>query len=136
MTAPFAFDILVEEAESEGENDESNGNPSGSLGKLGIETACLILCKESIGGAGDGAGETCALSALEQNNGYKKQAAEYLKNSDNELQGNFIPFKFIRMRRYAVLLVTNQCCLLYHSTTANASLFYLVSRVFVTKPFK
>ena len=136
MTAPVACKNLVEEAESEGENDESNGNPSGSLGKLGIETACLVLCKEGVGSAGDGAGETSALSALKQNNGYEKQAAEYLKNSDNELQGNFIPFKFIRMRHYAVLLVTNQCCLLYHSTASNASLFYLVSRVFVTKPFK
>lgn len=78
----------LDHVEHDGKCNEEDCDPLGELCKLCVKRLGLILGHKSICAAGDCTGQARALSGLEKNNGYKKQAGQKLDYSDGDLQND------------------------------------------------
>ena len=72
------------EGQSQGENQESDGDPLGSLGELGVPGLGLVLGQEGVRAAGNGAGQTGGLTGLQQNHSDQKQGQQNHDNRQNK----------------------------------------------------
>ena len=82
----FLRDLLYEEVQDEGEQDEHRGDPLGEARKAGVQSFGLVLGKECVAAAAaDGAGESGTLAALEQYDGHESHASDELDDGYDSL---------------------------------------------------
>ena len=77
--------ISAQEAHDQSQNHESNGNPLGSLGQLGVHALGLVLGQESVGTAADGTGQAGTLAGLQDDNGNQSQRNDKVNDRNNNL---------------------------------------------------
>ena len=80
----FCFPQL-DDAQSQGQQDEGDGDPLGHLSQLGVQTLCLVLGQEGVSTAGNGTGQTGALTGLQHNDGHQSQRKQDLNHGNSEL---------------------------------------------------
>lgn len=85
--------IRSDEVENQRQHNERNGEPLRHLGKTGIPSFCLGFGHESVRAAGDGAGQTRALAALEQDDYGHGEAGDKLEYGQSKLHNKFTLFK-------------------------------------------
>lgn len=73
-----------DQVQQQGQQNKGQSEPLGGLGQLCVPGLGLALGEEGLRAAGDGAGKSCALTALHQNNNGDGQAGEKLKNGEND----------------------------------------------------
>ena len=87
---------MLYKVQNESKQNKGEGKPLGSLCQLCVKSLALALTEEGICAAGDGTGETSALTALHENDDHDGQTGENLKNSkdDSESRHVFQSFRF------------------------------------------
>ena len=85
MASLFFFMGSAQNQQNHRQHHKNSAKPLGGPGKLCIQRPCLILGQEGVRHAADGAGKTCTLSRLEQNNGNDTQTAKQLQNGNEQL---------------------------------------------------
>ena len=83
-TGQFNYDITSDQVQQQGQQNEGQSEPLGGLGQLCVPGLGLALGEEGLRAAGDGAGKSCALAALHQNDNRDGQAGDELKNGEND----------------------------------------------------
>ena len=88
-----------DDGQSQSQRDESNGDPLGHLGQLGVQALSLVLGQEGVSAAGDGAGQASTLAGLQHDDSDQSQGQDHLEDSDSELHGKIVPFNAWRAKR-------------------------------------
>ena len=83
----------LDDAQSQGQQDESDSDPLGHLSQLGVQALGLVLGQEGIGTAGNGTGQTGTLTGLQHDDGHQSQRKQNLNNGNSELHVKIVPFK-------------------------------------------
>ena len=80
----------MQDIEDQGQNDESSADPLGSLSELSVEALGIAAGEESIRtAAADAVRQTGVLAGLEQNCQNDSQAAQKLKNREENNEHDF-----------------------------------------------
>ena len=82
----------LDDAQSQGQQNESDSDPLGHLSQLGVQALGLVLGQEGVSAAGDGAGQASTLAGLQHDNSDQGQGQDHLEDSDSELHGSNLPF--------------------------------------------
>ena len=99
----------LDDAQSQGQQNESDSDPLGHLSQLGVQALGLVLGQEGVSAAGDGAGQAVALAGLQHDNSDQGQGQDHLEDSDSELHGKIVPFNAWQTQaRYDVSLASDQ----------------------------
>ncbi len=86
---------ILQQVEDEGQNDESECDPFGPLGKLCIQSLCLGLEGVAVIAAADSAAEAGALAGLEHDDGDESNTGNELNDGEydfNDFHLMFHPF--------------------------------------------
>ena len=73
-----------EQIQHQRQNHESQRDPLGHLGKLGVEGLGLALGKEVVGTTGDSTGETGALAGLEEDDDDEEEGSDQKRNAESD----------------------------------------------------
>ena len=99
----------LDDAQSQGQHDESDGDPLGHLSQLGVQALGLVLGQEGVSAAGDSTGQASTLAGLQHNDSDQGQGQDHLEDSDSELHGKIVPFNaWHTQARYDVSLAPDQ----------------------------
>ena len=85
--------LKLDQAQSQSHQNEGDSHPLGHLGQLGIQALGLVLGQEGVSAAGDGTGQTSALTGLQHDDGHQSQRKQNLNNGNSELHVKIVPFK-------------------------------------------
>lgn len=74
----------LDDAQSQGQQNESDSDPLGHLSQLGVEALGLTLGKEVVSTAADGTGDAGALTGLEEDDDDEEERGDQKKNAESD----------------------------------------------------